>query len=139
MSIDHAALDAAFKKYDPTKPIYMLFMSKYRATADYAPYHNDSISVDSSPCTGREAMARYRTTFAAMMPAGAKVQFMGTVAVNVIVPKEEAFDDAVLVRYENLGGFRKTVQSDAYKREVEVHRFAALEDSRLVLLDGLVV
>jgi hypothetical protein len=58
MPINHAALDAAFETYDPKKPISMIFLAKFRETADYAPYLNENVSVDSSPCSGREAMAR---------------------------------------------------------------------------------
>ena len=85
-------------------------------------------------------MARYRECLRAIMPAGAsKPQFMGTVAVNALVPEGEAWDDVVLVKFESLDVFRETVASAVYKREVEVHRFAGLESSRLILADGVVL
>jgi uncharacterized protein (DUF1330 family) len=61
--------------------------------------------------------------------------FYGSVVATMIAPAGETWDEVVLVKYENLAGFRKTVQSEVYKREVEVHRWAAVEDSRLVLVE----
>jgi len=138
MILDDAALDAAVKTYDPTKPVYMLLLSKYRETADYAPYLNDSVSVDSSPCTGREAMVRYRTAIAAIVPPNTSRQFASTVVVNAITPKGETWDDVVLIKFPDMKGFREMVQCDLYKREVVAHRYAGLENSRLILLDETV-
>jgi uncharacterized protein (DUF1330 family) len=174
MSINHAALDAAFETYDPKKPITMMLLAKFRETADYAPYLNEHVSVDSSPCTGREAMARaspsfllllppspqisilsfillalprhlantstgYRTLITPLIPPHAQMLFFSRVVATLIAPAGETWDEVVLVKYEDLAGFRKTVQSEEYKRGIEVHRFAALEDSRLVLVEEVAV
>lgn len=50
-------------------------------------------------------------------------------------PVDEKWDRAMIVRYENLEGFRKMVECREYKKMVEPHRLAGLEDWRLVLLD----
>jgi hypothetical protein len=134
MSIDHSALAAVAKTYNPTKPIYMLNLWKYRTNADYTPYLDRS-ATDTSPCTGREALARYRAGIQAVLPPNAAVHFMGTVAAHVIAPKGEEWHDAIIVRYESLEGFRKMVESREYIDGVEAHRMAGLEDSRLIMMD----
>jgi hypothetical protein len=41
-----------------------------------------------------------------------------------------------VVRYENFEGFRKMVESEVYRRDVEGHRLAALKEFRLIMLEG---
>ncbi|KAF2678322.1 hypothetical protein K458DRAFT_348825, partial [Lentithecium fluviatile CBS 122367] len=135
--INHSALALAAQTYPPTKPIYMLNLWKYRATADYTPHlpSNSSPTLDTSPCTGREALARYRASIQSVLPPNTTVHFLGTVAALVVAPKGEQWDDAVIVKYEDLEAFRKMVGSEVYEREAQPHRLAGLEDSRLIMLE----
>lgn len=114
----------------PSRPIYMLNLWRYRPHAIYPPSH---AHLSPSPCTGEEAMLRYRAAITAVLPEGASIHFQGKPIANVAAPEgEEKWDQVVVVKYKDIEGFRRMVESREYKEEVEGHRLAGLEEWRLV-------
>jgi len=97
--------------------------------ADRAAYAADS---GETPCSGREAYARYsEAVFPLLAKVGGRPIWMGAVASTVISPDGEAWDDAVLVEYPSRDAFIEMTSSPAYQAIMH-HRTAALADSRLI-------
>lgn len=132
--ISQEALAQIALSRDPSKPIFMLNLWRFRPTALYAPEH---AHLSAGPCSGREAKERYRAAIISVLPPGASVHFMGQVEGFVAGPAGEKWDEIVVVRYETLQGFRDMVESVKYKDEVEPHRLAALEEWRLIAMEGV--
>ncbi|KAF2034498.1 hypothetical protein EK21DRAFT_85517 [Setomelanomma holmii] len=120
--------------YNPTKPIYMLNLWRYAPTATYAPEH---AHLSPSPCTGEEALKRYRAAIQAVIPPKCAVHFTAKPLTNVVAPEGEHWDAIVLVKYQDLQGFRDMAESKKYREEVEPHRLAGLADMRLICSEVL--
>ncbi|KAH7067089.1 hypothetical protein FB567DRAFT_259347 [Paraphoma chrysanthemicola] len=134
LPISHENLAEVAKTYDPSKPVFMLNLWRYRDRAVYAP---EFAHLSSGPCTGEEALKRYRAAITTVLPPNASVHFSARPLTSVIAPAGEKWDFLALIRYENLQGFRDMVASEKYKREVEPHRLAGLEDMRLICGEGV--
>ncbi|KAH7079366.1 hypothetical protein BKA63DRAFT_508264 [Paraphoma chrysanthemicola] len=134
LPISHENLAEVAKTYDSAKPIFMLNLWRYRDQAVYAP---ESAHLSPEPCTGEEALNRYRTAIHTVLPPNASVHFLARPLTSVIAPPGEKWDQIALIRYENLQGFRDMVASEKYKTEVEPHRLAGLEDMRLICGEGI--
>ena len=132
--ITPTTLTALSETHDPTKPIFMLNLWRFRPTAIYAPEH---AHLSPAPCSGREATDRYRAAIQAVLPPNASVQFVGHFEGLVAGPEAERWDWVAVVRYETLKGFEDMVQSKEYREVVEPHRLAGLEEWRLVALEGV--
>ena len=132
LPISYSNLAKASTTYDSSKPLYMLNLWKFRETAFYPPEYS---AVAGEPCTGKEAMDRYRETIMAVVPPGAMVWFNSTTVTHVVAPEGEHWDAAVIVKYDSLEGFIKMVECKDYKDNIEPHRLAGLEDFRLIMLD----
>lgn len=132
--ISQTALTAIEQTHDPSKPLFMLNLWRFRPEALYAPEH---AHLSSGPCTGREATQRYRAAIQDVLPAGARIHFLGDFEGMVAGPDREKWDLITVVRYESLQGFRDMVESQKYKDEVEPHRLAGLEEWRLVAMGGV--
>lgn len=121
---------------DDETPIVMVNLLRYRDEADYAGAAGTGAGFDASPCTGREAYARYgAVAVECVAEAGGRVQWAGRVAAGVIAPEGEEWDDVVLVRYPSRAAFLRMLASERY-RAVAPHRTAALLDSRLIATEG---
>ena len=116
---------------DPgTGPIVMLNLLRYHAQARYPA---DS---DASPCTGREAYARYgAVAMRKVAQVGGRAFWMGAVQASVIAPQGEEWDDVVLIEYPSIKAFLGMIAMPDYL-ESSVHRTAALADARLILTEG---
>lgn len=134
LPISYTNLTSVAETYDASKPIFMLNMWRYRPTAVYS---STRAHLSTAPCTGEEAMTRYRTALRPLLPPNATIHFSSKVLTHVVAPGNEDWDVVVIVHYENLEGFRKMVNCREYKEEVEPHRLAALEDFRLIMLDKM--
>ncbi|KAH7402614.1 hypothetical protein BKA66DRAFT_436027 [Pyrenochaeta sp. MPI-SDFR-AT-0127] len=134
LPINHENLASASSIFDPTRPIYMLNLWKLRPTASYLPEHS---ALAGSPCSGKEAMDRYRASLNPLLPLNAEVFFMSNPITNVVALEGERWDVVAIIKYEDLEGFKKMVQCDEYKNQAEPHRLAALDDFRLFMLDKL--
>ena len=127
--ISPTALDLATTTHS-NKPIYMLNLWRYRPQAIYPSAH---AHLSPSPCTGEEAMLRYRAAITAVLPEGATIHFQGKPIANIAAPEgEEKWDQAVVVKYRDVEGFRRMVESREYKENVEGHRLAGLVEWRLI-------
>ena len=120
--------------YDPTKPVYMLNLWKYRNEASYLPEHSH---LAGDGCTGQEALGRYRTAIASLLPPNTSVIFSSTVLAKLAAPEDENWDFVAILKYETLEGFKKMVECKEYRENVEPHKMAGLEDHRLIVLDRL--
>ncbi|KAJ4374140.1 hypothetical protein N0V83_002881 [Neocucurbitaria cava] len=136
LPINYENLASASTTYDPSKPIYMLNLWKFKPTASYAPEHS---ALAGAPCTGKEALARYRAALRPLLPPNTAIFFASTPVTEVVAPKGETWDYAGINRYDSLEGFKKMVECEEYKKEAEPHRLAGLEDFRLIVLDKLEV
>ncbi|WP_444438795.1 DUF1330 domain-containing protein [Pseudomonas sp. A6] len=108
------------------EPILMLNLLRYRAEADYPP------DAQASPCTGREAYARYaRVARSKVSAVGGAVRLLADAHVALIAPEDERWDEILLVRYPSKEAFLSMLADTEY-RAATVHRTAALADSRLI-------
>lgn len=131
MHITRKSLDAAERAVKPGTPVFMLNLLRFRDQALYAP------DFDAPPCSGREAFyERYVPGFR-RLAAGRAVSrvFAGPVLAPIVAPEGAAWEIGALNEYADFGTFRAIVDTDAYRREVEPHRLAALADFRLLALD----
>jgi len=114
------------------KPVIMLNLLRYREQANFPSGYNDQ------PCSGREAYQRYAAVATPLvLGIGAKIRFAGQAVANVVSPKNERWDDIILVEYAAAHIFVDMINSAEYQRIVYL-RTAALEDSRLIAMqEGL--
>jgi hypothetical protein len=131
MHITRESLDAVERAVKPGAPVFMLNLLRFRDQARYA------ADFDATPCSGREAYyERYVPGFR-RLAAGRAVSrvFAGPVLAPIVAPEGAAWEIGALNEYADFGIFRAIVDTDAYRREVEPHRLAALADFRLFALD----
>ncbi|KAI7784849.1 hypothetical protein LA080_009168 [Diaporthe eres] len=133
---DISAVEQALASIDPSKPVYMLNLLKFRPVAVYDP--STPAEIRSLPsCSGQYAwQKRYvPACFALPTMTGSPVPFSGKIVGKILRPKDDDWDEVALVQYENIGVFRDTVMSEEYTRMVVPHRVAALADARLFALE----
>ena len=107
-------------------PITMLNLLRYAERADYPS------DFEAEPCSGREAYARYgKVAFKTLSGVGGRILWIGQVALSLIAPQDEQWDDVVLVQYPSRAAFLGMLQLEEYKAAAP-HRTAALADSRLI-------
>lgn len=125
---DREALQQAAKLGAGRGPICMLNLLRF---ADQASYPNNA---EHAPCSGREAYGRYaRHAVQAIATAGASIDWSGEALASVIAPAEERWDEVFIVRYPSIEAFLGMIMDPAYQAQT-VHRSAALDDSRLILI-----
>ncbi|HSW12772.1 MAG TPA: DUF1330 domain-containing protein, partial [Solimonas sp.] len=82
----------------------------------------------------REAYGRYAVLAEKRVRAvGGEPVFMAEAIGRFIGPEDESWDEVLLVRYPSMQAFLQMVSNPEYRAET-VHRTAALEDSRLVVM-----
>lgn len=114
------------EKLPADTPILMLNLLRYHPEAQYP------ADADQSPCSGREAYARYsRTALTKVRGVGGEVQVLAGIEVALIAPPGEQWDELLLVRYPSKDAFLSMLADPEY-RAATVHRTAALADSRLL-------
>ena len=107
------------------KAIVMVNVLRFKEFADYG----DGIVKNLS---GREAYARYsKSVMPLLWEVGGQVLWRGDVRSTFIAPKDEQWDEVLLVHYPNRQAFIKMISSSAYQ-ETMLHRTAAIVDSRLI-------
>ncbi len=107
------------------KAIVMVNVLRFKEFADYG----DGVVKNLS---GREAYARYsKSAMPLLWEVGGQVLWRGDVRSTFIAPKEEQWDEVLLVHYPNRQAFINMISSSAYK-ETMLHRTAAIADSRLI-------
>ncbi len=122
----HEQLEQFARTMPPAVPILMLNLLRYNAQAAYPPGSRHS------PCSGREAYARYsREALVHLRAVGAEVEVMAQAHAALIAPPGEEWDELLLVRYPSKDAFLSMIANDDYLAASE-HRTAALADSRLI-------
>ena len=107
-------------------PLLMLNLLRFQAQASY------SSGSSHTPCSGREAYARYsQTALRKVRGVGGEVQVMAAAQAALIAPKGELWHDLLLVRYPSKAAFLSMLADPEYRAATE-HRTAALADSRLI-------
>ena len=117
-----------FVKTAPDKPVTMLNLLRFKERAEYTPERKET------PCTGREAYARYTANaLKAVQAAGGMVLWQGRACHALVAPADEVWDDVLLVQYPNAAAFLDMVRSPGYQAFVH-HRSAGLADARLIAM-----
>jgi uncharacterized protein (DUF1330 family) len=107
-------------------PILMLNLLRYNDQATYP------AGSPHSPCSGREAYARYsRVALAKVQAGGGAVEVRAKAHAALIAPPDERWDDLLLVSYPSKEAFLAMIGDRDYQAAAE-HRSAALADSRLI-------
>lgn len=107
-------------------PILMLNLLRYNDQATYPPGSHHS------PCSGREAYARYsRVALAKVQASGGAIEVRAKAHAALIAPPDEHWDELLLVSYSSKEAFLAMISDSEYQLAAE-HRTAALTDSRLI-------
>jgi uncharacterized protein (DUF1330 family) len=127
------AFGTLIETYPKDKPIHMLNLLRFRATAIYAPDSPSPTSTES--CTGHSAYHdRYLPAVRPILAeVGAEIIFHGKAweGLNLIEGGEE-WDEVLIVRYPSLETFKGMAGSERYNTEAAAHRVAALGGTALV-------
>lgn len=118
-----------YQRYHDKGSIVMLNMLRFRSVANYS----KSKELDpGKPISGREAYRLYMAATAPILEkAGGELLYFGGSQDFLIGPTEEQWDAILLVKYPSADVFIRFAQSEDYLKTAG-HRFAALEDSRLL-------
>jgi uncharacterized protein (DUF1330 family) len=120
---------ALVNQLDPDKPVVMLNLLRFRATADYSAHPE---LAPEATISGAEAYQRYGDAAQPhIAEAGAKIEYLGACGPTLIGPTGEQWDSIILVRYPNPAAFLGMVTKPEYVA-LSGHRTAALADSRLI-------
>lgn len=89
--------------------------------------------------TGREAFFNYiRKTEPFLKAAGGEILYIGKGDHFLIGPDSERWDIVMLIRQKSVGDFFSFEQNEAYMK-IAGHRKAAIEDSRLLPLEDILL
>jgi uncharacterized protein (DUF1330 family) len=107
-------------------PIVMINLLRFRERAEYPP------GASFAPCSGREAYGRYgAVALGKVQEVGGRAIWGAAVHHALIAPRDERWDEALLVEYPSRSAFLRMVSMPDYQAAA-VHRTAALLDSRLL-------
>jgi len=120
----------AFAGADPTTPIVMLNLNRYRERARYDdPGPDDDVS-------GRAAYLRYgEVALRGMEAVGARILWLLPAEQQFVGCAHDEYDEALAVWYPNRAAFLEMLALDWY-RDALVHRRAALEHASIIALAG---
>ncbi|WP_127806012.1 DUF1330 domain-containing protein [Hydrogenophaga sp. NH-16] len=117
-------LSAILAKIPKNVPICMLNLLSFRARALYADHGID--------CTGKEAYSLYLAmAVQKVTEVGGALVYSGQAFGSIIGPKDERWDEVLLVRYPSIAAFSAMLRMPDYQAAA-VHRTAAVEDARLI-------
>lgn len=123
-----ADLERLAKTVPAGTPVTMLNLLRFHKQAQYP------AGSGHTPCTGREAFARYaEVAQQKVKQVGGQPMFMTSALARFIGPVGEEWDTVVLVNYPSVQAFLQMLAMPDY-RAAAVHRSAALEDARLTVL-----
>jgi uncharacterized protein (DUF1330 family) len=125
-----AQLPAILAAIPQDTPLTMLNLLRFRDTAQY---DSDSQADDTSPCSGRDAYARYaEVAMRKVIEVGGHPIYVGRVASQIIAPTDEIWHEIFLIRYPSLAAFTRMLAMPDYHAATR-HRTAALDDTRLIV------
>jgi len=131
-SIDPTANQVrALRDAGPDGPVVMLNLLKFRERANYP------AGSPHAPCSGAEAYRRYQTAFVEAVGdvSRAEVVWEGKIDRLFIGDASQDWDKCLLVRYPSRQHFL-AMMADAAYREALVHRYAGLERTILLQMQG---
>lgn len=153
MLIDYNKLSAISKTIEPTKPIFMLNVLRFK---EIATYQSTDPSYASLPTvSGHEAyFSRYIPTILPMMGSAAPI-FLGKAIASVLASNaatnqnqdggfqdinskdivQADWDNVAIVRYENFKQFKDMIENEEYKKKAMPHRVAAIENYILIVCE----
>jgi len=118
-------LEELAKTVPDDQPIVMVNLLRYREWALYP------AETAKEPITGRAAYQHYsQLVLRHLVKVGGRPIWRADVRAGLIAPKEEQWDEIILVEYPSSRAFERMISSPEYQVDV-IHRTAALEDSRL--------
>lgn len=123
-------LDELSRTVPDGQPIVMINLLRYHARAVYP------AGTGKEQITGRQAYEHYsKLTLPHLMKVGGQLIWRADVRAGLIAPKDERWDEILLVRYPSRSAFERMITNPEYQAGV-IHRTAALEDSRLIATTG---
>lgn len=151
--LDYNKIESAVKSLDPTKPVFIFGLLRYRKTADYSSTSLASASLP--PVSGRDAYyGRYIVAFRERQPEGAGPIFVGKAVQPLLasfIPEgkfgdgafepgnEKEWDDVAIVKYNSMNDFKDMVLSEDYQKIAMPHRIAAIEEYILIACEQVVL
>ena len=118
-----------FKYYQDKGKIVMLNMLKFREKADYSKFPQLKPEGEIS---GADAYKLYSMhTAPELQKVNGRVIYFGSSKHFLIGPDSEKWDAILIVEYDSITNFMALTQSEDYLK-TSGHRYAALEDSRLL-------
>lgn len=119
---------AAFRDLPSDRPIAMINLLRFKASADYPVDHPQH----GADLTGAEAYGTYgRTAAEPFKRAGGKQLWLGRPELTLIGPPDEAWDLAFIAWYPTAEAFAAMLRDPEYGAAV-IHRQAAVAESRLI-------
>lgn len=119
---------AVFRDLPQDRPIAMINLLRFRATATYPPDHPDHAGTR----TGAQAYAAYgRAAASPFARSGGRQVWLGRPEQTLIGPADEAWDLAFVAAYPSGQAFMAMLKDPEYQAAV-IHRQAAVADSRLI-------
>jgi uncharacterized protein (DUF1330 family) len=116
------AIEEFARQVPDGQAMVMINLLRYR---EWATLHGERL-------TGRECYEKYeRAVLPLLIQIGGRVVWRGKPRFVLIGPRDESWDDVLLVRYPSRSAFGQMVNSPEY-RAIMPFRTAALEDSRLI-------
>ncbi|XGV97637.1 MAG: hypothetical protein ACAF41_01575 [Leptolyngbya sp. BL-A-14] len=124
-----ADFDRIMNAIPPETPVTSLNLLRFRAQAAYP------TDAGFDPCTGREAYQRYLEAVKIRVASvGGHVWWVTDVLAKLTAPENEEWDAVVAVSYPSLNAFLSMPRLLAKDSHEPVHRTAALEDARTLLI-----
>ena len=119
---------AEFRRNDRPGPIDMLNLVRLREHAAYP---------DGRAATAAQAYAAYgRDSGPVLQRVGGAVVWRGAFELTLIGPASERWDLCFIARYPSVAAFVEMIRDPVYREAVK-HRQAAVDDSRLIRLQGV--
>lgn len=111
----------------------MMNLMKFKDKAKYPNSYDGPQLSASAP--GREAYIRYRDSFierAAEMNIDISFIFLGKAHTQIVAgPQEgESWDVVLMIKYPSWTAFKAILEDENYKRDIQPHRIAALQEFR---------
>ena len=126
-----AQMERFVKEIPKDTPFVMLNLLKFRDIAQY-----DDTETEIS---GVEAYEKYSSeTFFHLQKVGGRALWIGDAQSPVIGPVDKYWDKVLLIQYPSVAKFMEMTQNPEYIESAK-HRTAALEDSRLIPMLGMLL
>ncbi|WP_291994044.1 DUF1330 domain-containing protein [Candidatus Accumulibacter sp. ACC003] len=107
------------------QPFALINLLLYKEWAEYPP------GTVSEKLTGKQAYERYTELVVPLVnEVGGVPMWRGSLAVNLIGPDDERWDEVLIMQYPSRGAFQRMLANPDYQATV-LHRTAAVSDSRL--------